>query len=370
MWPLAAAPLLLVAAAATTETDRRLGAIVGGALTDAAAMPLHWIYDTTKIQSLVSGGQQPAFFSPPSCPFYKYPEGENTPYGQQNRVYLGVLAAKPPHSSSDIEPAAFQDAYYAYYGPEGAPCHTRQGMLPTQKHGCYWDASTKGFVDNYETGRRYPQVGANDTQGNALVHMVSFVAALAGEKVMLDAVAKVIRVTQDTDKAVAFGLAGARVLERVILGDAPLAAVRAAVAALREPSREHPLDEDAELANGLERVLGELGKANFDVVTSCDLGRATRCQSCDYPYGLWSGSHLVAQLSDVAGTAAAFINGTAQTIMAGGDSASRGTYVGAVLGAAVGEATLPSEWKAKYLHYKEIIGNARKLFALPPTALV
>jgi len=79
--------------------DRRLGAIMGAALGDAAAMPLHWIYNVSDIDAKLgkftgrSGQRKDSiFFSPPSCPYYHYDEGENTPYGQQNRVILKSLA--------------------------------------------------------------------------------------------------------------------------------------------------------------------------------------------------------------------------------------------------------------------------------------
>lgn len=58
------------------------GAIAGAALADAASMPLHWIYDVPKLTALV-GDKDPAFFDPPSCPFYAYDAGRNTPYGDQ-----------------------------------------------------------------------------------------------------------------------------------------------------------------------------------------------------------------------------------------------------------------------------------------------
>merc|ERR1740123_2083405 len=87
------AALVLHAAAATEEYQRRLGAITGAAIADAAAMPLHWIYDTSVIASKVGKGGDSAFFEPPSCAFYDYPEGENTPYGQQNRAILASIVA-------------------------------------------------------------------------------------------------------------------------------------------------------------------------------------------------------------------------------------------------------------------------------------
>lgn len=331
-------------------TDRCLGAIMGGALLDAAAMPLHWIYDTDKIDSLVQHGE-PAFFSPPSCPFYTYSEGESTPYGQQNQALLKFLADSPPRPH--FNGSAWQDAYYAYYGPKDATCHERNDM--THHKGCYWDGSTKGFVKNYEAGKRFPHVGADDTQANALVHMVPVTAAYMAERGRLSEVAAVIRVTQDTDDGEAFGLAGARVLRRVLFGKSLRNAVEAATAELEDASREHPKDEDAALAVGLRKVLEELEKPNFDVVK--EVG-----QSCDYPFGLWSGSHLLAQLSDLAKAqpTAAFENATRQTILAGGDSGSRGYFVGAVMGAAVGESALPKEWKTKFLHYDAMLAQAKQ----------
>lgn len=341
--------ILFVVAGAEVD-DSRFGAIMGASLVDAAAMPLHWIYNTSAIEEKVQGGD-PAFFSPPSCPFYAYPEGENSPYGQQSRVYLATLSSQP---SRPVDAVALQDAYYAYYGPEGAPCHERQSM--THRSGCYWDASTKGFIANYEAGRRWPHVGANDTQANAVVHMIPVVAALTGRPGMLDAVEEAIRVTQNTDDAVAFGMAAARVLRGVILGHTPLEAVRRAAAELQDFGREHPNAEDGDLADGMIKVLDELDRPNFDVVQ--EVG-----QSCDYPFGLWSGSHLVAQISDLLQESPtnAFMNATRQTILAGGDSASRGTFVGAVLGAAVGETGLPQAWKDKHLHYGEMADQASAL---------
>lgn len=214
----------------------------------------------------------------------------------------------------------------------------------------------KASLQNYQAGKRYPHVGANDTQGNAIVHMVPIVAALAGKPGMLGEVEKLIRVTQDTDKAVAFGLAGARVLSKVIGGSSLLQAVQSTAEDLKDPTREHPNSEDMALASGLEKMLGQLDRPTIDVTK--EVG-----QSCDYPFGLWSGSHLAAQLSATATANAteAFMLGTRQLIEAGGDSGSRGAFVGALLGAVAGEQGIPAAWKQKYLHYDDVLTNAKKL---------
>lgn len=347
------------AAAATLATtasgnDHSLGAVTGGTIADAAAMPLHWIYDTGIITKKVKGGD-PAFYSPPSSPFYHYPEGENTPYGQQNRMYLATLATSPP--KPHVNATLMQDAYWSFYGAKDGACHDKQ-IPVVHKTGCYWDGSTKGFVANYQKGQRWPHVGANDTQANAIVHMIPLVAALADKPNMLDEVETLIRVTQDTNDAVSFGLAAARVLRGVVLGKPTVQAVQDAAKELLDPKREHPHSEDEALGKGLQKVLSELGRPNFDVVK--EIG-----QSCDYPFGLWTGSHLVAQLSEQIkkDPAGAYMNATRQTILAGGDSGSRGWFVGALMGAAVGDAQIPKEWKDKYLHYPEIKQNALKLIS-------
>lgn len=53
---------------------RARAAVLGAFVADAASMPLHWIYDSNHLNSLV-GNQDPAFFSPPSCPFYQVSAG-------------------------------------------------------------------------------------------------------------------------------------------------------------------------------------------------------------------------------------------------------------------------------------------------------
>jgi ADP-ribosylglycohydrolase len=254
----------VVAVSAAEDSDRRLGAILGSFVADAAAMPLHWIYSTAKVKELVGQGD-PEFYHTPSCPFYDYALGENTPYGQQTLAYLNAVKGKT------IDPAQMQKAYEALY-TSGGRCYTTTQNASK----CYKDGSTKEFLKNVASGLNYPKCGGNDTQANAVAHMPLVVAKFAGQADLLDQVEHLIRVTQNTNDAVAFGLAGARILEAVILGDSGIIAVKKAVTAMKSASRSHPMDEDAALAKGIEHVLSELDKSSFDVVQ--EVG-----QSCDYP---------------------------------------------------------------------------------------
>ena len=83
-------------------------------------------------------------------------------------------------------------------------------------------------------------------------------------------------------------------------------------------------------------MLAELSTSNAAVCAAIG-------QSCDYPFNLWTGAHLIAQLG---GAGADFVSGVRQTILAGGDSGSRGMFVGAAQAARAGSvaAGIPAAW--------------------------
>lgn len=298
-------------------------------------MPLHWIYNTDSIAKKVGAGN-PEFYPKPSCMFYSYKLGAQTPYGQQSAVLLQTVSSNVNTSFDALE---YMTAYHAFYSPGGA-CYTDIWNGTMLHDLCYHDGSTKGFMENIDKdGKSWPECGANDTQANAIAHMPIIVARYAGDPKMLSIVADAIRVTQNTDEAVAFGLAGARILENVILGKSTtgLLAVKAVIAELLNSTRTHPMPQDADLAHRLQDVLQKLDTPNIEVVKSIG-------QACDYPFNLISGSHLIAQVGD--GGSAGYVNGTRQTILAGGDNGSRNMFVGAVLGALAPES-IPTDWKKK-----------------------
>jgi hypothetical protein len=99
---------------------------------DAAAMSTHWVYDVAQLseweaqlsseaakagataaQSHRPGGPGPGleFLDPPRSPFYSYPQGSNTPYGQQTAVLLGSLSEQ-----GGLDCARYADALRAYFG--------------------------------------------------------------------------------------------------------------------------------------------------------------------------------------------------------------------------------------------------------------
>ena len=105
------------------------------------------------------GTGDPAFYLTPSCPFYDYPLGESSPYGQQSLQYLGVLSRVVGAGSA--WPAAMgltlERSYFSFYNAGNGTCHTGKGT-------CYLDGSTKGFLQNVGAGKNFPSCEADDDQ--------------------------------------------------------------------------------------------------------------------------------------------------------------------------------------------------------------
>jgi len=321
---------------------RAEAAVLGSFLADSATVALHWIYDTVKLKGIV-GDKQPEFTETHSCPFYKEVAGGQTCYGHEEHVYLRVGA-----STGAFAPEKIEEEYFNTYKDDG----------DAKKGGWYFNHGTKEFLANKLAGKKWPECGGADNQANALAHAVPVVALYAGDTAkLLSEVAITTRVIQNNAQAVAFAQAGARLLEKLIVSDiGAREAVQQVIAELRDAKRISATEHDGGLADGLEKALSEEKSklTNAEFVKEIGL-------SCAYPFGLWSGAHLI---SSVDSSQAAYISAVRQTILGGGDNGSRNTFVGALQGARLGSADqLPGDWTKKSVHFAALSKLAAQLVA-------
>ncbi len=61
-------------------TRRAASAVLGACVADAAARPLHWVYNMEAMEGHLKGKQQPEFLPRNCCPFYSLPTGQNSAY--------------------------------------------------------------------------------------------------------------------------------------------------------------------------------------------------------------------------------------------------------------------------------------------------
>jgi hypothetical protein len=114
------------------------------------------------------------------------------------------------------------------------------------------------------------------------------------------------------------------------------------------------------LATAIEQALAA-AKAGQDAVTFISR-QGHSSQSCDYPWTLPNVAFLAATVGD--GVDDGFLAGARASIMAGGDSGSRGVFFGALAGARLGnKLLLPSIWTQKTTVFNTVLPLAAQLVA-------
>jgi len=77
-------------AALPRAQERAVSSLLGAAVADAAARPLHWVYDMELMEELMKDGQDPDFWPESMSPFYTLPTGARSCY---NHVVMAGLQA-------------------------------------------------------------------------------------------------------------------------------------------------------------------------------------------------------------------------------------------------------------------------------------
>jgi len=309
-----------------TVKDRAIGAIVGSLVADAATMPVHWIYDLNKLNQILGASiSTPEFFDPPSCPYYQYELGRNTPYGEGVLHLLEFLAK----NDAKFDPVKYSQESFIFFDTQFT------GRL---------NHSIKEFIKNIKEGKNWPNCGADDNQADGLTKVGVITAAYYGTPDLLPKINEATRVTQNNDKAAAMALAAARILESVILGKKTSEAVKEVGSKILQENPESDV-----LAKHIDNlVASKLSTPHTQVVS--EIGSA-----CSFPNSFVNGCHLLLK-DDVD-----FASAVRQTLLAGGDNASRALFIGAVLGAKYGVQGIPREWLPKTKQFDAILEWAKRV---------
>ncbi|PWA25037.1 hypothetical protein CCH79_00016017 [Gambusia affinis] len=295
---------------ASSVADRAIGAIIGAAVADAAAQPMHWIYNPDRLNEVLSDLEPRPEFRPLSAnPFYRRTTGEQTCYGDQAYVLLESLS-----QCGDVDVKDLTKRFYEFFGPgtvydlpvndpyrkEGGP----KAILPID--GPWRNASLKAFLKNID----------------GVTKLAPVVAMFAGRPKMLEKVESAVRVTQNNDMCVAVTLAAARFLERFVLKGPDPDALDAVVAQLSDPNRKNPQDLD----RAVVALPGAFQAALHGVLTMTQLEEAVR-----------------------------------DTMRRGGCTASRASFIGACFGAQTGLRGIPESWRKRTLRYPLLLELAENV---------
>ena len=70
---------------------KKVHIFLGATVADAAARPLHWIYDKKKLKSYIKNKKTITFFKENRCPFYSIKTGEVSGYNAVGQVMFKTL---------------------------------------------------------------------------------------------------------------------------------------------------------------------------------------------------------------------------------------------------------------------------------------
>lgn len=249
-------------------TDRVIGTIIGSAVADAAAQPLHWVYDQQKLSSLLSQDSNPEFRPESANPFYRRATGNQSCYGDQAYVLLESLSECKGLSTDDLKQRT-----YKFFGPGSEydtpvnnPYRDKGGPRPQLPiEGPWRHASIKSFIKNVDAGK--VDTGCeDDNQIDGIAKLAPIVALYAGKPNMLEKVEDAIRVTQNNDLCVAETLAAARVLEHFILKGTDPVALDAVLAQLNDPNRKNSQELDKAVVGHIHQVKESLSKTPKELI--------------------------------------------------------------------------------------------------------
>ena len=354
---------------------------------DAATMPLHWIYDQSVIAEKLAGGASPAFFDPPSCPFYKHPAGVFSPYGDESLPLMRSMASNEGNFDKNNVAESFH-RFFSTHGEKG-----------DKGYEAYLNHVPKEFVKNRDAGKDWNDCAVEDSQAQGISKMHIIAARYAGQPELMTKVDECVRILQVSEVSLAASRLLARILERSILtGDSPAAAMQAvatsgALGGVEQNMIDFILSDDRLnewMAMG--KILAAQPKSADDAYQgmrvqglllsqTITLGSLTAALKATYPDKDAPMIAIIAQGMSTAGATpagacashnevmaalglscslpAALLNplylsrkcatyeeAVHANVIAGGDSCSRAICVGALYGAA-GGSDMPSTWEAK-----------------------
>lgn len=239
--------------------SRRIAAVVGALVADAAAQPLHWNYKVDKLDALLKGAEQVAFWEPSANPFYRLPSGSQSCYGDQSFVILKSLVESKGLDVKHLRKLTYDcfGSNSLYENPTNAIYKEKSDAEKPTVYpidGPWRHFSIKDFLRKYDEGK--DETGSEtDKQMDCVIRIVPVVALYAGRPEMLDVAEQVIRTTQNSDTSVAVGLAAARLLEFYILHGAMARGVESVIQDLSNQNRANAQDLDKALISFLREVI-------------------------------------------------------------------------------------------------------------------
>lgn len=318
--------------------QRKIASLLGAAVADAAARPLHWVYDLSALNKYIKDVRAtPEFFPENRSPFYAMPTGENSCYFDQAGAVLAAL--KHGYNYDEI-----CKELVARFGPDSKRYNMakreeymqlrREGRIDGPIEGKWMHGCLIKFLENRHGPKPFGDAHIKETDGFCCA--VPVVAKFAGEDGLTEKVKEMVTTMSTWPTAVSHGMVAARILEKFVVGKEadPIRTTKA------EIQNEFP-----DVFDSLEAVEAHLSDDHVKAVGFV-FGRP-----CYNPGSFQGALHALM-------TSESFAEAVRMTIRAGGCNCSRALFIGACAGAKYGLDGIPKEWIEKTHDAEEVLKDA------------
>jgi len=305
---------------------------LGATVADAAARPLHWVYDEKKLKSYIKNKKTITFFKENRCPFYSIKTGDVSGYNAVGQVMFKTLTNA--HQQNNII-ADFKKNIVKNFGPGSK--YWKNLKLRKKYKKIKWKTSMKGpwIHQNILETIKNIKLKKTVTGGTKVNESDGYCAALPYSLFnnSQQKLKKVIRTVANGKISEQFALAKLKIIH------------------LADDGNKDPVNSFIKLNSknnyfknvieNIKKVKGLKNKPHNVVVKK--FGKA-----CSYP-GTFNGSiHAII-------TSKSYKSAVIKTIKAGGCNCSRANFVGAYFAARNGLKCIPKDWIKKTNPAKNIL---------------
>jgi len=311
---------------------KKLHIFLGATVADAAARPLHWIYNEKKLKSYIKSKKDVTFFKQNRSPFYSIKTGEVSGYNDIGQVMFKTLTYENNHKEVI---KLFKKNIIKNFGPGSK--YWKNLTLRKKYKKIKWKTAMKGpwIHQNILETIKNIKLKKIITGGNKVNESDGYCAALPyslfnnSEKKLK----KVIRTVANGKISEQFALAKLKIIN------------------LADDGKKNPINSFIRLNaknNYFKNVIENIKKVKKLKNIPHNIVVKKFGKACSYP-GTFNGSiHAII-------TSKSYKNAIIKTIKAGGCNCSRANFVGAYFAAKNGLKSIPKDWIKKTNPAKNIL---------------
>ena len=304
---------------------------LGATVADAAARPLHWVYDPKKLKKYIKGKKEIAFLKKNKSPFYSIKTGNVSGYNDVGQVMFKTLTSAK--KKSDIL-KNFKINIIKNFGSRSA--YWRNLKLRKKYKKIKWKKPMKGpwIHQNILESIKNIKAKKSTTGGTKVNESDGYCAALPyylysnSDKELK----KVIRSVANSNKNETYGLAKLKIIDLANKGNK-----NPVLTFIKKYKKKRYFKE---VVININKVMRLKNHNHIKVVKK--FGKA-----CSYPGTFMGSIHAII-------TSKNYKSAVIKTIKAGGCNCSRANFVGAYFAASGGIKNIPTQWINKTKAAKSI----------------